>query len=605
MKHQFLIFLLTPFVAFAQNDSILLDEVILSDFDHLRYQNSRFVQTLGDSILRKNNRSLTELLNQETLIYFKENGLGMVSSVSFRGTTAQQTAVIWNGININSLLLGQSDFNVINPYSADQILISAGGNSLGNGTGAIGGSIQLNNEFSFENRFSNQILLAYGSFNTINARYQTNYSHKNLDLKFSYARNQSDNDYDLPNGKNLNGKFYANSYDFAAATKINTNHILKFYSSLNDVDRHFSLTQPSETPTKYKDFNTRSLIEWNYKKNAWNSNFKTAYVTENYRYYPYKYADTYTTGKSSNFVAKYDLMYNFDTKKSLNFVAEYNHQSGEGDEILKTKRDIIGGTLRWKHLIGEKLTYDLSFRQDYTKYYDNPFLYSLGINYRFSDFYNLRFNTSKNYRIPTYNDLFWAGSGNPNLEPETSKQVELGNDFKVKNFTFNLNFYYNRLKNMIQWQPINGSFWEPRNIGNVEIYGLEFFAKWQKQIGHHQIKTNLMYGYNESKNIETDKNLIYTPNHKANLNLAYQYKRIGFAYQINYVGDVYTTSDNLSRYSLDSYWISNVNVDYYIDQEKKYQINFGIRNLFDQEYQVVESRFMPGINYNVSININF
>jgi iron complex outermembrane receptor protein len=48
-----------------------------------------------------------------------ENGLGMVSSPSFRGPHCK--AVIWNGININSQLLGQTDFNTITTQDFNSI----------------------------------------------------------------------------------------------------------------------------------------------------------------------------------------------------------------------------------------------------------------------------------------------------------------------------------------------------------------------------------------------------------------------------------------------------------------------------------------------------
>ena len=151
----FLILFVCQF-ALAQNDSIqYLEEVKVSDSQLKNFSNSQSVQKLSDSIINKNQASLTSLLNYNTVIYFKENGLGMVSSPSFRGTTAQQTAVIWNGININSQLLGQTDFNTLSTRDFKNITVRAGGGSSLYGSSAIGGSIHLNNELDFSNKFTN------------------------------------------------------------------------------------------------------------------------------------------------------------------------------------------------------------------------------------------------------------------------------------------------------------------------------------------------------------------------------------------------------------------------------------------------------------------
>ena len=102
-RFAFCFLLLCQFIS-AQNDSITkLKEVIVSDVNLKKYSSSQSVQVLNDSVINKNQPSLTSLLNYNTVIYFKENGLGMTSAPSFRGTTGAQTAVIWNGININSV----------------------------------------------------------------------------------------------------------------------------------------------------------------------------------------------------------------------------------------------------------------------------------------------------------------------------------------------------------------------------------------------------------------------------------------------------------------------------------------------------------------------
>jgi len=131
--------------ALAQDSiAIKLQEVSISDLQLKKHSESQSVLKLSDSIIKNNKPSLTSLLNYNSLIYFKENGLGMVSSASFRGTTAQQTAVIWNGININSQLNGQTDFNTISTRNFNSISVRSGGGSAIYGSSAIGGSIHLN-----------------------------------------------------------------------------------------------------------------------------------------------------------------------------------------------------------------------------------------------------------------------------------------------------------------------------------------------------------------------------------------------------------------------------------------------------------------------------
>ena len=125
---------------FGQRDGVIvLDEVILSDAKLLHFSKGTKVRVANDSVQEKSGSSLTDLLRYNSNIYFKENGYGMVSSASFRGTNAQQTAVVWNGININSQLTGQTDFNTLIPGNYGDVVVRSGGGSVQYGSGAVGG----------------------------------------------------------------------------------------------------------------------------------------------------------------------------------------------------------------------------------------------------------------------------------------------------------------------------------------------------------------------------------------------------------------------------------------------------------------------------------
>jgi len=141
--------LLASQLIFAQNDSITrLKEVVIADAKLRKFSSSQTILSLNDSILSKNSALLTNLLNYNSVLYFKEYGRGMLSTVAFRGTTASQTAVIWNGININSQMNGSTDFNTISGTDYNSIAVKGGGGSVIYGSGAIGGTVHLNNDLS-------------------------------------------------------------------------------------------------------------------------------------------------------------------------------------------------------------------------------------------------------------------------------------------------------------------------------------------------------------------------------------------------------------------------------------------------------------------------
>jgi iron complex outermembrane receptor protein len=183
----------------AQQDSIVLDEVII-DRQLRDFSASQSVLKLNDSVIVNNRPTLAALLNYNSPVYFKENGPGMVASPSFRGTTAQQTTVIWNGININSQFNGQTDFNTITAKDFNAISVRSGGGSVIYGSSAIGGSIHLNNDLRFEKRFENAMAVDYGSFNTLGANYRLDAGSDAIAMQIGLSHNSSDNDFDFAHG---------------------------------------------------------------------------------------------------------------------------------------------------------------------------------------------------------------------------------------------------------------------------------------------------------------------------------------------------------------------------------------------------------------------
>lgn len=590
----------------AQNDSIVkLDEVKVSDSQLKKFSNSQSVLQLNDSIIRENKPSLTNLLNYNSVIYFKENGLGMVSSPSFRGTTAQQTAVIWNGININSQFNGQTDFNTISTKDFSSISVRAGGGSSIYGSSAIGGSIHLNNDLSFGKRFDNWLQLGYGSFNTFNANYKTEISNERFSSQISISRNSSDNDYPYLNTdqKNENGQFYNTSFSVNLGYKLDSRNVLKFYSYLFEGQRHFSGTLAAPSKSKYQDLNTRNLFEWLGTYGKLTSKLKAALLSEKYKYYENAATAIFNTANAKTFLIKYDLDYKPNPQMELNGIIDYTQTKCVGEEIGINTRRIGSGVLLLKHMPFQKFLYEIAVRKELTNDYQSPVLFSLGANYAVTDFYKVKLNGSRNFRIPTFNDLYWQGSGNSDLKPESSYQLELGNNFRFKNIAFSVTGYYIKIKDLLRWTPATGGNWTPGNVANVSTYGLEILADATKKIGQNRFEFNAAYGYTVSRDEQKKKQLIYVPFHKFTASLGYSFKNISAHYQYLYNGKVFTSSDNF--YKIDDYLVSNIGVAYAFGKKKSFQLGFDALNVFNENYQSVSPRPMPGRNYAININFKF
>ncbi|APZ47209.1 hypothetical protein BW723_13350 [Polaribacter reichenbachii] len=591
----------------AQKDTIAikLDAFSLSILKVKDFSKGYSRILISDSLAIKNIKSLTDVLRFNSFIYFKENGLGMVSSPSFRGTNASQTAVIWNGININSQLNGQTDFNIVSANSYDNVVVRSGGGSVLYGSGAIGGTVHLSNTITFKKETKNNLLLKYGSFNTQHLSYDFVKSDEKMYLNIGLGYNASNNDFKYLNSnlKNDNGAFYNYNFDVNYGYKIDAKNQLKFYNSSFFSKRDLSRTLNAPSNDSYKDISLKNLLEWSHFLSAKeNITTRVAYLFDEFKYYDNKEnLDNFSIGSTKIKIAQVDYNNAISRKVKINGILGFETAKAEGTSFFTHQRNIISSVFSLNHQLTNSLSYGIQFRKEFQKDFDAPFLYSLGVEQKINKNYTLSFNTSKNFRIPTFNDLYWNPGGNLDLKSENSYQFEIGNAINFKKFQFQLNGFFIKSKDLIQWIPNDSGVWSPVNVNETKNIGLEFSANYKTSFRNHSLVINANYSYTSAKDLETNTQLIYVPKNRANFLVDYNYKNFNVYYQSLINDEVTFLIDTIPAYS-----VSNVGFNYQLSAVKnKPNIGFKINNLYNSFYQNTLSRPMPGVNFQLTTNLNF
>ena len=172
MKYIYIILIqLLPVYIWSQTDtthSSELEEFILKSGHNKNYnegKNSIKIDKNYREVYQTQNTS--EQLSLLLPIYIKNYGNNMSAGISMRGTGSEHTAVNWNGININNPMLGVAAFSSLYLNLSDQLYIQPGGNSATGGSGAIGGSINLDDDIYLTKvkYIQYKAALAGGSFN--------------------------------------------------------------------------------------------------------------------------------------------------------------------------------------------------------------------------------------------------------------------------------------------------------------------------------------------------------------------------------------------------------------------------------------------------------
>lgn len=600
MKQIFLLLSLAiSSLLYGQQDSIILDDIIITDVRLGRTDQS--VITIPDSVITILPSTLSEILSLHTPIYFKENGYGMVSSPRFRGTTASQTAVQWNGININSKFLGQSDFNTITTGNFNEIQIKPGGGSLTHGSGAIGGTVHLNNRLRYGLGSRSEIMLNKGSFGALKGRLFSEYSTKNKSIQIGIIRFQSDNDFEIKkiNYQIRNGQFWNHGLNINAGFILNAHNSISIFTEGQQDETHFSLITPNASKTKYQNNNIRTLIKYDNQWRDLHSTIRMSYLLNQWKYFENIEGDNTSGGDMHSYILKYDGKWTINSESELIFMGEYNYNTATGFKTgIEQEDQHLGGlALLYKHHF-KTIDVETGLRKNINYDYSSPLLYWINTKIKIKDWYDVGVQVSKNFRAPTFNDLYWQPGGNKNLVAENANQIELNNEFHFLNTSIGMNAYYYRINDMISWRPTFTGIWRPVNVDRAETKGIEFFVSTQQNIGNHRFTYRGTYAYTNSKNLTTQKAFVYVPKHHWNQVIGYQFTQYFVNIYTRHVGKVYTLNDNSK--SLDGYMIFNAQAGY---NDNNYNVVLDVKNLFDTIYESVENRPMPQRNFSITLNI--
>lgn len=219
---------------------------------------------------------------------------------------------------------------------------------------------------------------------------------------------------------------------------------------------------------------------------------------------------------------------------------------------------------------------------------------------------------------PSFYDMYWIGDsqtqGNPDLKNEKSLGYNLYTLLNSGSSFIKLAWYQNWVEELIQWRQyyLNGMSWKPFNVGNAQISNLEVEAK----IPLDKLFT-LAASFTKTKAIDKSKSeggtpastynkvLVYTPDYKAGVELAFHYADYGASLRYGYTGKQYSTMDNLID-PLDAFDNLNAGI-YWMRQIRGVEVNLNLKlnNILDNHYEIYAATPQPGFNWTAGLNLSY
>ena len=153
-------------------------------------------RTRIDSAVLKENVSLSmaDVLAFNSSIFVKSYGRATLSTVAFRGTSPSHTQVTWNGMKINSPMLGMTDFSMIPSYFIDDASLLHGTSSVNETGGGLGGAVRLSTRPAQNDGFGLQYVQGVGSFKTFDEFLRLTYGDDHWQVSTRAVYSSSPND---------------------------------------------------------------------------------------------------------------------------------------------------------------------------------------------------------------------------------------------------------------------------------------------------------------------------------------------------------------------------------------------------------------------------
>ncbi len=621
---------------------------------------------LDSAILHENiTSSLADALAAGSSIFIKSYGRATLATASFRGTSPSHTQVTWNGMKVNSPMLGQVDFSMIPAYFIDGAAIYGGASSVAVTGGGLGGAVTLQTQPPTEKGLGIKYIQGIGSFASCDefarityagARWSTStrvlYSSSQNDFRF---RNFDTKEFVTDPDGNITGSYYPLQRNRNASFA--DLHLMQelYYTARSGsrfslaawyIDSHRGLgllnadrSDAARKKNLQDEHTLRAVATWEQHYGGLKLDAHLGYTYTNLRYRLLQ--DPSGTGKM-------DVM--TDARSRMNtFYGEFAAEYLLGEKWLFTadltacdnavrSGDLAGLTagalnshsrfefssfaaIRWSPL--PRLGLAANIRWESYGSRTTPAIPALLADYVLSQRGSvvLKASVARNFRYPTVSDLWFSPDGNPDLRPERGWTADMSLETTLHSnrsgLKVSLTGFNSNIDDWILWIGTQRpGILTPLNVRRVHSYGAElkfsadtrFAQDWHLYLdGNFACTRSVNRGGKISATDDAiGKQLVYIPVWSGSAVVRLQWKTWELGYTWQWYSERFTTSNNAPgvRNRVPAYNMNDLSL------EKRFELRWAalslkgcIYNLFNAEYQSVLDRPMPRLNVSFSIGI--
>lgn len=492
---------------------------------------------------------------------------GSQTSLFLRGTNSNQVLVLIDGVRVAEAANGLFNWEHLSLAQIERIEIVRGPRAAYYGSDAVGGVIQI-----FTRRHQGvQASFGGGSLSTRRASLAAGARGERTDGRIALSWEEAGGfSSQNPNGFSFNpdDDGYENfslsaggGFDFEGGrvglTLLHTDAETEFDEGISD--------------------STIQNIAFNLKLDqggSWRHSAKAAYarnrLTSDFGFFT-------TRLETERLDFSWRSAYSVNEQLEVNAGIDYYDEDGDNRDNYEQSRHNLGvySGLYWN--LGD---HDIatSVRLDDDERFGGEVTGQFSWGYSFASGWRFTAGYGRGFRSPNFNELFSPGfgglfAGNPDLEPETADNYELGLRYQHQHHQFEVRAFHTNLNQLIDF---SGEDFQAVNIQQARVRGLEFIHDWRGE----KWQARGQYTLQDTENRLTGTELLRRPDHKASIVLE---RRIGnnnwLGAELIYAGE----RNDIGAVALDDYVLFNLRGTLRLSEQ--WRLEGRVENLLDDNYE--------------------
>lgn len=605
------------------DDNIIVTATRSQQDKFLALSSSQVITQEQISAMQVNN--ITDILNTVAgITVVNQGGAGQVSSIFMRGTNSNHTLVLIDGVRVNSATLGTTNLSAITPSQIERIEVVKGPRGALWGSDAIGGVIQI-----FTKQLSSgeaNVGVGIGSNSLLQADVAIGFGNSEHNLSVSIASERSDgfnayttDPYPYDIDEDDDDGYDRFSISAVGNSQLNNSMALKLVSRYEQGNNEYDASYPDspcwDDPTlacpvfyaNEQDHENYSVkLSSIYQGDQLNSELSVATSQDEAETFgngiKKSDSDRITTERDQlTFINQYSVNPHASISLGVDYYTETVSTNSDKDPWVpgfqsweEDERDVSAIFLQANDQWADFLI-EAALRYDDIEKVGNETTYNASLGYQLTENLLMSLNRGTGFKAPTFNDLYWPGSGNPDLNAEEVTNTEFLLRYRYSVGSLEFTAYESDIDNLIAWAPNKFGLWQPANVNSATIKGLETTLRVDLDNVAHQ----LAIAYIDTEDDETGDELLRRPQLSATYHIVYDWQDFSVSGLVSYHDD----SQDSGNITLDSYVLVDLGLAYHVNERISVQAK--LNNVFDEEYQTSANYYADGSHYKASIRYRF